>query len=484
MSNQPLADAAASLRRACLFASLLIVSSCAPRVAVAPPRPEPPTAGIDALVRQGCYRCLESAFAAASAAGLGDKSYEVAVLLAARSKELGLDWAPWMVKAHQALPPGPEWPVYVDVVEGLADDPLSGDRDVLLSEEFARRRPRDIYDRWRAALATGPGSPVVRAYLDLAIACRRQQVEGREEAIAAVLGRFGDVPLLQYRVALCGDEQAPARLAAVRGADAAFVDADLELGRMMLQNQLQPNVDQGLRHLESARAAFPQSPVMPSLIADVYQAREQWPEALAMYDGVIALVPTHRDALLGRTISLSHLSRYEEAATSATRLIDLGNWFLGPAHYWRAWNEFQLKRITEARADADLAKTLMVNPSTFVLSGLIEWVEKRLDSAEGEFQRALDMDFGQCDAAFYLGGVRAEQRNYPESLAAYQHAHQCFGLSITVRREAIARLSATEASAAANAREIASHQRGIADAQKRLDEATTSISAIERFLHI
>ena len=433
-------------------------------------------------MRQGCYRCLESAFNAASAVGLREKIYEAAVLLAARSKELGLDWGPWVVKAHEALPPGSDWTVYLDVVEGLPDDPLSGDRDVLLTEEFARRRPRDVYERWHTALATGPGSPAVGAYLDLAIACRRQQIEGREEAIAAVLARLGDVPLLQYRAALCGDERAPARLAAVRDADAAFVDADLELGRMTLQNRVQPDFEEGLRHLESARAAFPQSPVMPSLIADLYQAREEWPEALAMYDAVIALVPTHRDALLGRTISLSHLLRYEDAAAAATRLIDLGTWFIGQAHYWRAWNEFQLKRITDARADADRAKALMVNAPTFVLSGLIEWVEKRLDSAEGEFQSALDLDFGQCDAAFYLGGVRAEKRSWPESLAAYLHAQQCFELSVTVRREAMAKLSATDASAAANAREIASHQRAIADAQKRLAEAAQNISAIQTFL--
>jgi hypothetical protein len=124
----------------------------------------------------------------------------------------------------------------------------------------------------------------------------------------------------------------------------------------------------------------------------------------------------------------------------------------------------------------------MVNAPTFVLSGLIEWVEKRLDSAEGEFQSALDLDFGQCDAAFYLGGVRAEKRSWPESLAAYLHAQQCFELSVTVRREAIAKLSATDASAAANAREIASHQRAIADAQKRLAEAAQNISAIQTFL--
>ena len=94
-------------------------------------------------------------------------------------------------------------------------------------------------------------------------------------------------------------------------------------------------------------------------------------------------------------------------------MIDLGSWLLGHAHYWRAWNAYQLDRIQAARADADRAKMLTVSAPTFVLSGMIDWREKRLDAAESEFQEALTMDFGQCEAASFLGGVRAERRLGP-----------------------------------------------------------------------
>jgi tetratricopeptide (TPR) repeat protein len=380
------------------------------------------------------------------------------------------------------LPPGPGWGTYLDIVEAMRADPLSGDRDVLLREQFERQRPREIYETWRAQLKTGPGSPIFRAYLDLVVACRPQQLEGRTEAEAAVLAAFPDVPLLKYRAALCGGEQAPARLGEVRDRTAEFVDADLELGRIALHNRMPPDVDEGFRRLRSARTAFPASPVMPTIMGDFHQVREEWIEALEMYDAVIDLVPSHRDAWLGRTISLSHLSRHEDAIAGATRLIDLGNWFIGQAHYWRAWNEYHLDRIDAARADADRAKALMVNPPTFVLSGMIEWRQQRLESAESEFQRALDMDFGQCDAAFYLGGVRADRRKWPESLAAFQHAQQCFELSIVTRREAIAKLADTPAAASANAREIALHERAIGEAEKRRGEAAQNVAAIQKML--
>jgi hypothetical protein len=56
------------------------------------------------------------------------------------------------------------------------------------------------------------------------------------------------------------------------------------------------------------------------------------------------------------------------------------------------------------------------------------------ETAETEFQEALKMDFGQCEAAFYLGGVRAELRKVPEAIAAMNQARQCYDLAISVRR--------------------------------------------------
>jgi tetratricopeptide (TPR) repeat protein len=371
--------------------------------------------------------------------------------------------------------------MYLDIIETQQRDPLSGDRDVLLTEEFARRRPADAYVKWRDSLQSGPGSEVFRAYLDLTIACRRQQFQGRDEAARAVLRRFGDLPLLLYRVGLCGGERAP-QLIAARNAEADLIDADLELGRRAAQDPVTPDAAEAFRLLRSARAAFPRSSIVPVTIGDLHQVLEEWPEALAEYDTALALVPTHRDALLGRTVSLSHMSQHDDAIRAATQMIDLGSWLLGQAYYWRAWNEYQLDRIQAARADADSAKMLTVSAPTLVLSGMIEWREKRLESAERDFQEALTIDFGQCEAASFLGGVRAELRRWPESLDAFLHAQRCFDLAIVTRRKAITELSATAESAAANARQIASHERAITDAEKRREEARQNAASIEKLL--
>jgi tetratricopeptide (TPR) repeat protein len=473
-----------------LLALVLLSTACAarPPAAAAPPvRVVAPAAvDIDALVRRGCYRCLESAFRAAVQQGQSQRTFEIALLLAARSKELGLPFERWLDEAGSSLPVGAEWEIYLEVVTAQQPDPLSGDRDRLLTLTLDRRRTREVYDGWRETIKAGPGSPLLRAYLDLLVVCRQEFVaratpEEREAAVAAVVRDFPDVPLLRYRAGLCGGAEFE-QVTAVRAADPDFVDADLELGRRALQNRVPPDVVEGLARLRSARTAFPESPVVPATIGELHQIREEWPEALEQFEATLAIVPTHRDALLGKTVSLSQLDRYEDALAVANRLIELGNWFIGPAYFWRAWNEYQLNQIAAARQNADRAKAMMVNPALSVLSGMIEWKEKRLPSAESEFLRATEQDRNQCDAAFYLGSVRWERQMWAESLTAFQHAAQCFDLSVAARRETIVRLSPNPETAAINARQIAAQEEAIALAEKRRAEAAQNVASLQRVL--
>ena len=435
-----------------------------------------PAANVERLVLRGCYTCLEEAFATTSASGANEAAFQAAILLTLRSKELGLPFTQWLERAR-ALLPGPAWSEYLAIAESAPQDPLSTDRDAILG---IRRRTRDDIDAARRAVATGPGSPAVRAYLDLSIVCGPTFIDERDAAVTAVLEQFGEAPLLRYRAGVCGHTPL---LADVLRQDADFADVHLELGRAALQRE-RPDYDEALSHLRQGRAAFPASATIVATIGNIALQREEWTEALAAFEATLTLVPSHRDALLGAAISLSHLNRHEEAIVPASRLLELGSWFISDAHYWRAWNEYRLGRIPEARADADRAKALSRNAPTLVLSGIISWREGRLAAADAEFTEALNIDFGQCEAASYLGGVRAEQERWQESLAAFQHAAQCFELAVLTRRKAVAELTASTESASAVARQVASHERAIAEADARRVEAITNIASIERRIAI
>ena len=233
-----------------------------------------------------------------------------------------------------------------------------------------------------------------------------------------------------------------------------------------------------MRRFRSAADAFPASTSIPTAIGNLYQSWEDWANALAAFDAALALLPSHPDAQIGRVVSLSNLERHADAIAAATRLIEGGQWHLGQAFYWRAWNHFNIGNNPAARADADRTRSLMVNASVFLLSGMIEWRFSHLEPAEKEFQEALVMDFGQCEAAFYLGGVRSDQRKLPEAIAAMNQARQCYDLTIAVRRKLRDTMLAGPGTPESKAREAARHDRSIASAEKRREQAVQAISTL------
>jgi hypothetical protein len=114
------------------------------------------------------------------------------------------------------------------------------------------------------------------------------------------------------------------------------------------------------------------------------------------------------------------------------------------------------------------------------LSGVIEWRLGRLQSAAKDFEGAVAIDLGECEAAFNLGVVRDELRQLPEALAAFKQSGQCYDLSITLRREAIEKIRGSQGSDTLKARDSARHERVLADLTERRREVTRLVEAIEK----
>lgn len=442
---------------------------------------QPDPVDIDGLVRLGCQACLERAFTAAERTSPG-RAYEIAALLVLRAKELGLPVEPWASRMATVAPVDPAWSAYADMVAAIPPDPRGGDREDLLRQTMPRREAVSRLAEWRASLAAGPASPEFRTYLDLSLACEYATARDWGTTAAAALAQAPDVPLVLYRVGACGAEDDIPRLRALRAAHPEFVDADYALARQALGDREAPDQDDALARLRAAAEAFPQSPAIRASLGLLHEEREEWAEALAAHDAALALVPTHRDALLGRAIALSNLLRREEAIAAAGRLIELGNWFLPQAYYWRAWNQFHLGRHAEARVDADAAKSGTADPAVLVLSGMIEWRARRLEPAEREFRRAVQLDAQQCEARTFLAAVLAERGLPRESLAAFGESRECFDAYLMARRGELSKLEAGPASPEAKARQRTREARAIADAVARRDEAVRNERALRQRL--
>jgi tetratricopeptide (TPR) repeat protein len=460
-----------------------LASSCASRkVATVAPVAPPTTKDIEALIERGCFRCLTQALGLAKERGLRQLAFEAATLLTLRANELGMPKQAWLTQAVELADGDATRRLYLDMVAVVPPDPLSGQRDDLLAEAQLRNRSQTLLPMWRDMLGVATASRAFRQYLDLTLVCQVDTSRERVDRFNQLSAALADVPLLRYRAGTCNTRftrDSIASLTTVQAADPEFVDVDYPMGRFLLDNTDSQNQDEALRRFQSAAAAFPTSVSIALSIGNVYQSWEEWASALAAFDRTLALMPTHPDAQLGRTISLSQLARHQDAIDAATTLIAGGRWHLGQAFYWRAWNYYNLNENDRARADADRTRTLMVNSAVFLLSGLIEWKAPRLPSAEKEFEQSIAMDFGQCLGALYLGGVRTELSKDLEAIAALQQARQCYDLSIAVRRAAIEKINNGSGTPTSKARGVAREERVIADAERRREQAIKTIDALK-----
>jgi tetratricopeptide (TPR) repeat protein len=160
-------------------------------------------------------------------------------------------------------------------------------------------------------------------------------------------------------------------------------------------------------------------------LARLHVMLEEYEASLPEYDAVLAIVPDQQDCLLGKARALSQLGRHAEAMPLLDRLIALGTWLMGDAHYWRGWNRLQLADMEGAWTDAERALQLMVNARVHVLAGAVAARRDDWTRARAEFETAQPLDETDCDIALSLGSVLGHLRDWPPAFTAYARAAEC-----------------------------------------------------------
>ncbi len=308
-----------------------------------------------------------------------------------------------------------------------------------LSEEnvYARAIADRDRDAWNRVLRPLVPTDPLAAYLYLSLNCTSGWLAEQPPELAEVLAVHDDAVYVRYRQALCADEQVG--LASVLTIEPRFTEMEFFLGRHAVRQGRGPNEgDAALAEFHYARAheAWPEWPAPALALGEVARTIEDYEASLPFYDAALALVPDQRDALLGRAQSLSYLDRNAEAVPPLDRLIEMGRWYLAEAHFWRAYNRFNLGDVEGARDDA--ATSIDHRPDdapTYALSGQIALVQRRLDDARTDLETALDINPQYCYAAFHLGRVHIEEARWIETASAFSRAALCF-------RESARRLAA------------------------------------------
>jgi tetratricopeptide (TPR) repeat protein len=399
----------------------------------------------DALLRQGCYTCLTEAQAIYTrlsamprpvpAARQG--AFDAAVLIAIRQRELGMFPRATLDRARElaaalppALPKAPPVAVAPSVILDAAELVI-GDTGGLDPEQRAQftgraRAPIERTNPVRRALDAAVATNLVADYLALAIDCEHAALLESIDP-AAILARRGGIPLMRFRLAICPKPGVPAD-ASIREADSRFADTLLFEARVARAGSPTTGIDlpQVVALLTPAHEAFPASFAITMMWADNNQSLAEFETALSGFDAVLSKAPAHRDALIGRTKSLSYLMRYDEAIVTATSLIDLGTWHIGDAYYWRAWNYYSLKNYEPAWQDVEKALTLLSNSSVYMLAGLIEYARVNLPMALQRFDHSFALDRTNCDAMWMSALVNVDQQAWAPASPKFSAAMSCF----------------------------------------------------------
>lgn len=471
----------------------IVIAGCAARG----PRPAlvAEAASADATLRAGCYRCLEDALSVYERVAALPRAperarrgaFEAALLLAIRDGELGLDPGPHLDRArrHGAL---------VDPGTGLAPQAYFDAADLVVGElsgldpEARRLKTRLV----RAAGTAAPPMPPARlalegaaagdllaAYLALSIDCEnpfaRVQLDGN-----TIRARHADAPLIRFKLASCGAE--PLLLAPLREQDARFADTLFFEGRREMTMQPVADVLKAVELFAAAREAFPASHAIVLALATAQNALGEYAAALASFDSVLAVEREHRDAMLGRLLSLSYLNRHTEAVAAATRLIDLGTWHVGDAYYWRAWNRYHIYALESGWSDVEQATKLLMNTSVYTLAGFIAFARKELDVAIERFDRAYVLDGSNCEAVWTAGLVHVEQQAWAPAAPKFATATACFAAAAGEARSEIERTRASNYAESVKARRIAGAQKRIDTAEHR--QAQSAYNAASCYLRL
>ena len=427
-----------------ILTGALLASACAARG----PSPQlvAEAAQAEAAFRAGCYTCLKASLATYERhlrvkqppVGTGERAFDAALLIAIREKELGLPGDASMTRALRLLTSVSPSSVAQDKRATLSRQSVFdaaqlfiGDTTGLDAEQRAQLGPRtrpqlEPGNPPRRALDSAPGTDLAAKYVALAIDCEQPKLAESVD-VKGLLSAYDGVPLMQFRVAICGRRGSP-EAGTLRTADPRWTDTLYWEGRRELASSIGRAIDlpKVLSLYAEGREAFPTSVMLTMAWANANLIGEEFEGALSGFDDVLAGQPAHRDALNGRMQSLSYLLRHEEAVATASKLLDLGTWHIADANYWRAWNRYHLKDYDTAWADVENATKGLSNSRVYMLAGLIGYARKDLPTAVARFDRAYELDSSACDATWMSGLVSIDQDELKIAAPKFTRGMSCF----------------------------------------------------------
>jgi len=415
-----------------LIIVLCWVSACAParKAAVAPPGPPPvdwraKIAEADALYAKGHYTALTAArdvYEQALAvpehrASVLERYLRTSLAIGLREKELGILPSRPVRTLQDLVAAEPSLSRYAPWLELLDGLPAKVKGNAGLEQAGGRKLEAQL-DWVNARAVALDGELAGAAGDDLAASLRLalraayfykfpDKFEPRSVSEAHPSSR-----LVAFQTAVSPSLEIE-RVKAILAADPEFAEAHYYVGEIaLLGGRL-------LTAEKSYLAAYDRIPASLSVLISLAKVAFQMEElegCLEWNEKALAILPVYRDALLGKGLALGYLGKYEEALTVLGRMLELGTYYMGEGHFWTAWNLNELARLEEARKEIESAKVFLVDVvDVHTLSGIIAYRQGRMDDAEKNLLHALTLHSSEADAAYYLGRLYADRKDWLNS---------------------------------------------------------------------
>lgn len=411
----------------------------------------------DEMLRRGCYDCLRDALVGYESLQrdpvVGDRARDAAVrtalLLAVRETELGLSRGGYIERARHLLGPvdkaSPELPGLVEIAEVMANGPIGFTRtagtDSRIAAMLTMARSQE---QWASVLRNLMPQDLTASYLWLSLACGPYgSTLPDQDRRDALLQNLAVIPLFAFKLATACGLTTSEPLEAMLAIEPRFGEINYHLGLFALGGQtgLPPDLDGAADRFRAAYEWRQDWPTLTLAIANVAMSAEDFPRAFEYYDFTLGLSTDDADALTGTIRALTYSNRHDEAIAQADRLIGTGR-NVGEAHYWRAMNFARLKDDARAWTAIEEAARSLANADVPKLAGIIAINRRDWATARQRLELAARRR-GDCETAYYLQAVLAEQRDWEATARVASDAGACFDTDEAVIQSELATVRAS-----------------------------------------
>jgi tetratricopeptide (TPR) repeat protein len=438
----------------------------------------------EVLFRRGCHDCLvdalDSFVSLRGDAEVGSdasaQAVRTAVLLAVRENELGLVHRGYIQRARQLLGPpeqaSPDLLALIEVGDLLATGPPGSSRAAASESQLnAMLRIARTQDDWAKVLRNLMPQDLAASYLWIGLVCGPYGSRLPDhDARTAALGEARQVPLIAYKDATACGVTSPETLEALAALEPRFHELQYHLGLFALgsQSQVAPDLDAADGRFLAAYEWRQDWPTLTLAIGNVAMSAEDFPRALDFYQRTLALLPDDPDALAGTIRALTYADRHTEAVAAADRMVATGR-NPGEAYYWRALNYARLKDDEQAWRDVERASGALANADVPKLAGIVAINRRDFAVARERLELALVRRRGDCETAFYLQGVLAEQRDWEPAARVAAEAASCLEAEEQQLRQELDALNDVPMTAERRARQVARREQQLtSDARMRV----------------